>query len=88
MTELKRSKMDTIAEVFAILGVVAAYPLSSLLAIVAGDHTSHFNMAGQVNGYGPRTDILRPGDLVYSAPCFDVRRGFSASVGDHVQSYR
>lgn len=53
--------MDTMAEVIAVLGVVACIALivvfwQSLSAIIP----THFNIAGQVNGYGPKTELLKP----------------------------
>lgn len=61
MTESARSNMEKIAEAFAILGAIASISLilvywQLLPAIIP----AHFNMAGQVNGYGPKTELLKP----------------------------
>jgi uncharacterized membrane protein len=53
--------MEKIAEIVAILGAIACVSLilvywQLLPAIIP----THFNMAGQVNGYGPKAEILKP----------------------------
>lgn len=58
-TAYTRSNMEKIAEIVAILGAIASISLilvywQLLPAIIP----VHFDIAGQVNGYGPKTDIL------------------------------
>lgn len=56
--------MEKIAEVVALLGAIASVSLilvywQLLPAIIP----THFNVAGEVNGYGPKTDLLIPAGL-------------------------
>lgn len=64
MTASTRSNMEKIAEAVAILGAIAIISLVlvywQLLPALIPDH---FNIAGQVNGYGSKSDILFPAAL-------------------------
>ena len=53
--------MEKIAEVVALLGVIASVSLILVYwQLLPATIPAHFNVAGEVNGYGPKTDLLIP----------------------------
>ena len=53
--------MEKIAELVAILGAIASVSLILVYwQLLPATIPTHFNMAGQVNGYGPKTELLKP----------------------------
>lgn len=56
-----RSNMEKIAELVAILGAIASVSLIIVFwQLLPASIPVHFNIAGQVNGYGSKAEILRP----------------------------
>ena len=63
--------MEKVAEVVAILGAIASISLILVYwQLLPSVIPTHFNMAGEVNGYGPKTELLIPvglGLILYMA---------------------
>lgn len=63
--------MEKIAETVAILGAIASVSLILVYwQLLPAVIPNHFNVAGQANGYGPKTDLLIPvglGLIIYLA---------------------